>query len=118
VAPDVLDKMAVAGGYPQSCAGCRKFYAAKNAAELSAVLQKLIIVIDEKPCELTLSPQPSNASFLSVSVDGVSVPRGPDTWEYADPKITFADASSYCAKMKASTQDSPVNVEVRIIETL
>src|SRR2546423_40455 len=61
-APDVLDQMATAGGFPQSCAGCRKFYAAKNAAELSDVLTKIIGGIDPLPCELAIAPQPSDPS--------------------------------------------------------
>ncbi len=94
----------------------RKFYRAANATELAAALAAIAKDIGVTPCEYTLEAQPSNPAFLSVIVDGNSIPSGPTTWTLSGGKVNFQGA--LCTKLEASTPQTPVNVEFRIVETL
>jgi hypothetical protein len=133
--PDVLNAMAEAGGFARACpestdAECgsnnicnkttklceKKFYQAANGDELARALADISKKIGVDPCEFLLTQQPSDPRFLSVVVDGQSVPRGDNTWSYDGGKIKFL--GSLCTKLSSSTDLNPVEVEVRVVETL
>ncbi len=131
-----LDLMAEAGGFARACPGgqnsecgtddtcdtasklCRRrFYSAKNAAELAKALEDIGRLIGQgDPCVYTLEAQPSDPKFLSVLIDGTAVMSGPDTWRYEAGKVTFL--GQLCTRLQNATSTSPVNVEFRIVEGL
>lgn len=146
-APAVLNKMAAAGGMARTCLkvdGTRdpalcgaeacdaatnlcatRFYSAANAAELTAALLRITqIVTNDNPCEYKLDSTPSDARLLQVKIDNQIVQPDANTWIYAPPngtippKITFVSNGSVCTKLLNATPQSPVNVEISIIETL
>ena len=138
-APDVLNAMAEAGGFARTCpnhtnAECgtggqclagdvcdKKFYQAKNGAELSQALTNISNILGQgNPCEFPLEAQPSNPKVLTVIVDGVVVPACStgtcDTWTYVGGKVIFQGAK--CDQIKNATPAKPVKVEIRIVEQL
>ncbi|HVE83648.1 MAG TPA: adventurous gliding motility lipoprotein CglB, partial [Myxococcales bacterium] len=83
--PDVLRRMALAGGFPRTCSGgtdaecglggvcdptsktCNPpFYQATNATDLAAVLAKIAKTISQTPCNYFLAVTPSKPEFISV----------------------------------------------------
>jgi len=132
--PAVLAAMGAAGGYTltcpngqdSECAGgtcnlgdqtcSNTYYQAGDRAALSAALARLARTIDPFPCQYTLPLVPTNEKFISVVVDGVAVPRGPDTWEYVPPQELDL-VGSLCAKAEASSTLSPMSVQIGVIQT-
>jgi hypothetical protein len=57
---------------------------------------------------------------LSVLVNGTAVASGPNTWTYHDdpatPSIEFQ--GSLCSSLMESNLTSPVDVEIRAVQTL
>ena len=51
---------------------------------------------------------------------GVDVQPGPASWSYVEAtnSVTFAEGSTWCALLEASTDANPVEVEVRMLTQL
>lgn len=131
---EVLNSLAKEGGFARTCpngtdAECGSgntcivadkvctsaFYQATNGAELSAALNNISNLLGVDACVYTLSEQPSDARYLAVVMDGVTLTEGADTYDYDHPtsKVTFTGAA--CEKIKRSTVQNPVDVEFRIV---
>jgi hypothetical protein len=137
-APDVLNAIAEAGGFPRSCkndAACgpgdhctiapgdtlgvcnQKYYRATNGAELQKALSDIVDGIGNgDACIRTLEAQPENANYLAVIVDGVNQPTGAETWVYKDAQVVFQGAM--CDRLKAATQNAQIKVEIRIVKVI
>ncbi len=134
--PEVLNAMAEAGGFARACpagtdAECggaagscnpntrlctQKFYQAATRTDLALALAQISEMIGSNPCEYLLEAQPTSPELLTVSIDGTSTPRGPDTWTYEAGKVTFQGA--LCSKLEAATTNDPIEVEFRVVEAL
>jgi hypothetical protein len=135
--PDTLNAMAEAGGFKRICpkgtdAECgtnntcnvatgactKKFYQATSANELATTLadiSKSLIIGD--PCVYSLNTIPSDPRFLSVIIDGTTIPaKDPNGWDYAAGQVTFK--GTLCSNISNATPDHPVKVEFRIVESL
>ncbi len=116
--PNTLQAMAEAGGFSTT------YFRATNGAELATQLFKIGGILDDKACETTLEVEPSDPGFLTVLVNGVAAPSGPDTWVYSRKEqngvftsvVTFQGA--LCERLKASTTEEPIQLAFRIVETL
>lgn len=107
---DPADQCVVATGLCQ-----RQYYKATNTAELVAALMDSTNRLPG-PCEFSLSGQPSGQQYVAVLVNGQDVPPGSTTWTYSAGKVTFAEASSTCAGLKA--RDSNTSLEFRFVEKI
>lgn len=138
--PIVLNAMAEAGGFARACpngtnAECgtsnscdpstklcgKKFYQASDGAELSAALKDIgDLLKNQNICEFVLEATPTDARFISVLVDGQALTRDDaTTWTYSSvggDKVILL--GKYCDALKASTVQTPVKVEIRVVETL
>jgi len=84
---EVLDKMAVAGGRPNT--GGTYYYAPTNQAELAAALETIAGSIIS--CRIDLQQTPEFPDGVLVYMDGVKVPRDPNHahgWDYANEEKT------------------------------
>lgn len=134
LATQVLEAMGVAGGFLRPCsqnADCgtgdscgvdhqctRHFFQAKDGAELANAVAKITGDLGQPPCSFPLDETPQDPALLSVLVDGVDVQRGPDSWSYDKGVITFGADTTWCRALTASTDATPINVEVRVLERL
>lgn len=134
VALTTLNELAVAGEYGRTCpdgndgecgAGGRclpggvcekRFYAASNAAELGVALARISELLKMNPCTLAVADAPKDERFVSVLVEGTPVARGPETWRFQDGKIEFL--GMLCERVKQTTASAPLDVEVRVANTL
>ncbi len=135
-APATLNAMAAAGGFARTCPMgtdaecgtnnacvqstkvCRsQFYQAANGAELGKALADISNLISgDTICKFTLDSQPSDPKLLAVTVNGVSLSQSDDTWRFEDAKVVFKGAQ--CTALQQATPANPVNVEIRVVETL
>jgi hypothetical protein len=53
-----------------------------------------------------------------VLVDGLSIPRGTDTWDYVNGSVVFAPNGQVCRRLKEATSERAVDIEIRILEVL
>ncbi len=136
-AAEVLNSMAAAGGFPRTCtadADCggaagscnvgaktcvNQFYQATTADQLADALAKISAdIVSGNLCEFKLTSQPSDPRLLSVRVDDQDVPSGPNSWTYTGGAVLFADGSSYCTAIRASSSQHPVVVDIRVVQQL
>lgn len=139
-APETLNAMAAAGGFPRSCpnetdeecggaAGAcdvashtcqQKFYQASNGDDLAKALTEIQRRLGVDPCIYDLGATPSEPSLLTVIVDGQTTTSGPDTWAYdtseGEPKVKFQ--GDLCTRLTNATEDKPIHVEFRVVEGL
>ncbi|MCP3142425.1 adventurous gliding motility lipoprotein CglB [Pyxidicoccus xibeiensis] len=135
--PAVLDAMARAGGFARTCeagqTSCgpndpcdpntrlcqRGFYQAGNQAELAQALEAISKkVVNPEPCLIRMDPSqlPTDSKLIVVYIDGERTAAGPTTWDAnveANGGVLFNGAT--CERIKASTPDAPVNIEIRAI---
>ncbi|MFP2931978.1 adventurous gliding motility lipoprotein CglB [Pyxidicoccus sp. 3LG] len=135
--PAVLDAMARAGGFARTCeAGqtscgpndpcdpntrlcARSFYQAGNQAELAQALEAISKkVVNPEPCLIRLDPSqvPTDSKLIVVYIDGERTAASPTTWDAnveGNGGVLFTGAT--CERIKASTPDSPINIEIRAI---
>ena len=143
---DVLNKIAVAGGFSPTCdakktcsagtdpadvciinagqsAGVctKKYYQANTGPELAKAL-KLIIGDIVNPCHVVLTNKVKDLTLLSVKVDNQIIPSGPDTWVYSEPDgnpvIDFKAGNPTCDKLQASTKLKPIALEINAVNIL
>ncbi len=137
---NVLNAMAIAGGFQRTCpmgtdAECgtggrcvtstntceAAFYSATNQTELVAALAAISASLGaDTVCKYTLSATPSSADLVSVIIDGVPVPSGPDTWNLTTGQIIFPNTGpqSTCKKLLDATPTAPIKLEIRIVQSL
>jgi len=132
--PAALTAMGAAGGYKltcphgldSECAGgtcnlgdqtcSNTFYQAGDRAALSAALARLAQTIDPFPCKYDLPLVPSDEKFISVVVDGMAVPRGPQTWQYVPPQEVDL-VGDLCTQAEATNTLSPMTLQIGVIQT-
>ncbi|MBK7862355.1 MAG: hypothetical protein IPJ65_27850 [Archangiaceae bacterium] len=122
-----LDALARAGGFARGCPGgptpdcacgadaiCSPAYAsAGDARALHAVFGELFQSLEgDRLCQFTLEVMPRSVDRVAVMVDGVLYERGADSWTLDPPQIVFH--GSLCTRLKESTTDHPVTVELRV----
>jgi hypothetical protein len=142
-ASDTFSRMALAGGFHLGCpmgtdAECgpanvcdlasrlcqRSYFAAANAAELSAGLTSNIapaFVQAPRLCDFVLQQPTVDPATVSVVFNGLQSPGcqealGCDTWTYADGAVHFHGAA--CQQMATSTAYSPVRLTVQYAGSL
>jgi hypothetical protein len=94
----VLNDAAVAGLKPKP--GATKFYEATNAAELDMALQAIAGGVIVPSCTYALASAPPVPDDVTVTVNGMTVPRSPshtDGWDYYPDDMTITFFGSYCA---------------------
>jgi len=94
----VLNDAAVAGGKAKT--GTTKFYEANNANDLAMALQAIAGGIVVPSCSYQLQSVPPDPNNVTVTVNGMVVPRTPshtDGWDYYPDMMTITFFGSYCA---------------------
>ena len=103
----VLDDAAVAGGKakPQE----PKFYEANNAMELEQALQAISGGIIVPSCSFQLMSAPPDPNNVTVTVNGMVVPRSPshmNGWDYYPDAMTITFFGSYCQTIKTGANSN------------
>jgi hypothetical protein len=93
--PDLLNDMAVAGGWPQD--GNVKYFQANSLAQLNAVLAQIGGQVIG--CNLALNQVPEYPNYLFVFFDGVAVPRD-GNWTYNAGSNTIEFTGSFCDQLR------------------
>lgn len=94
----VLNNAAQAGQVPRA-GGPPHYYAANSAAELAAVLDTIAGGIIVPSCSYALASLPPNPDDVTVTLDGVVVPRSTqhtNGWDYHPDAMTITFFGSYC----------------------
>lgn len=105
----VLNDAAVAGGKAKP--GSTKFYEANNAADLDMALNAIAGGVIVPTCTYALASAPPVPDDVTVTINGVAVPRSPshtDGWDYYPDAMTITFFGSYCSdiQMGATTDVS------------
>ena len=100
--PSLLNKLAIAGGAPNTTPP-HKFYPATDEKQLQQALFAIAGGIIPPPCTYKLSSKPQDPDKVTVTFDGKAVPRSlsnKDGWNYTagGSEITFF--GSYCTKLR------------------
>ena len=106
--PAVLNDAALAGGVPRM-GGPPHFYQASNADELDAVLEEISGGIIVPSCSYELKDLPPDPNKVTVSVDGMAVPRSTshtNGWDYHPDASTITFFGSYCTSIESGSVDS------------
>lgn len=126
----ILNDMARAGGFARTCTAAtssidcgsgdfcgadgicgRAAYAASNATELKAVLEKLREKIGAPdPCVIDLGSLPYDN--IVVALDNKELIAGPNSWTASGRKLTFSGAS--CTQIKNSSDSAPVKIDIGV----
>lgn len=101
----------------------RTFFTAQNASELTTALNTIRDSIKcTDPCTQILSARPTadDERLVSVLVDGVNVTPSATTWHYdkAGPAVVFPQGTTICNNLLNATSQKPVNLEIRVVESL
>jgi len=98
----VLNNAAVAGGKPKP--GSTKFYEANNANDLNMALQAIAGGIIVPSCTYQLASAPPDPNNVTVTVNGMVVPRSPSHtmgWDYYPNAMTITFFGSYCSQIQS-----------------
>ncbi len=103
--PGLLNQLAEAGGVPNPKPPF-KFYAATNQTELQSALYAIAGGIVPPPCTYALTAKPEDPESVTVTFDGVPVPRSKSStagWNYTSSgaEITFFGAA--CDQLRAGS---------------
>lgn len=99
----VLNDAALAGGVPRP-GGPPHYYAANSANELAAALQAISGGIIVPSCSYALATAPPVPDDVTVTLDGVVVPRSmmhTNGWDYHPDAMTITFFGSYCQQIMA-----------------
>ncbi len=102
--PTILNDAAVAGLKPKP--GSTKYYEANNAAELDQALQAIAGGVIVPSCSYQLASAPPVPEDVTVTLNGVVVPRSPshtDGWDYHPDAMTITFFGSYCASIQSGS---------------
>ncbi len=130
--PEVLARLARAGGFTRRCAGdgecgasrcvagaCEDaLFLAGDGDELAAALRAVSAALPPSPCEFHLVSPPTDEALLAVRVDGEHVPAGAQTWRYEASRSTVIFEGELCARLTATTTAAPLAVEFRVAQRL
>jgi hypothetical protein len=97
----VLNNSAVAGQVPRA-GGPPHYYAANSAAELNAVLDQIAGGIIVPSCSYALASVPPNPDDVTVTLDGMVVPRSTqhtNGWDYYPDSMTITFFGTYCQQI-------------------
>ena len=100
--PALLNQLAVAGGVPNPT-GANKFYPATNEQELKNAMFSIAGGIIPPPCTYKLNSPPPDPEKVTVTFDGVPVPRtksNKDGWNYTSGGTEITFFGSYCDKLR------------------
>lgn len=141
-APEVLNAMALAGGFPRSCnidggspacpagescqadATCSetKYFQASNRADLASALAAIADTFGN-PCEYTIEQNPENNDERLIVVyltQGESLRQrlvaGPDTFTFSPGLVTLVGET--CSIVSNATPENKVTVEIRVLQSL
>jgi hypothetical protein len=101
----VLNNSAQAGGVPRP-GGPPHYYAANSAAELNAVLDQIAGGIIVPSCSYALASLPPNPDDVTVTLDGMVVPRSTqhtNGWDYHPDNMTITFFGTYCAQIMSGS---------------
>ncbi|HET9156495.1 MAG TPA: adventurous gliding motility lipoprotein CglB [Myxococcaceae bacterium] len=138
-APIVLQELALAGNYPRLCPGpqhdqscgpgnpcqggvcLRQYYQAQDSRDLGAALAEITASLDREPCLRAITPAPTSEDLILLTLNGTKYPPGDDTWHYVPPAdggpaIRFL--GSLCTAIEGSTEQNPVQLDLRILRIL
>ena len=107
-----LAEMALAGGRPNTRPGQPAYYSARDPAQVAAAFDTIERSIVR--CTLRSPSRPDDPNAISVSIDGVTIPRDrahADGWDWTGTsfaRITFFGTA--CEQVAASTNDPEVTV--------
>jgi hypothetical protein len=96
----VLDQAAVAGGKAKP--GNPKFYEANNANDLAMALATIAGGVIVPSCSFQLQSVPPDPNNVTVTLDGMTVPRSPshtNGWDYHPNAMTITFFGSYCSQI-------------------
>jgi hypothetical protein len=96
-----LNDAALAGGVPKA-GGPPHYYHAENAADLEAALEDIAGGIIVPSCEYELTQLPPDPDDVTVTMDGVPVPRSlshTDGWDYHPDEWHITFFGSYCDQL-------------------
>lgn len=97
----VLNNSAIAGQVPRA-GGPPHYYAANNATELQNVLDQIAGGIVVPSCSYALASAPPNPDDVTVTLDGVVVPRSTqhtNGWDYYPDSMTITFFGTYCQQI-------------------
>src|SRR5690606_16872002 len=103
----VLNNAAVAGGKPK--AGSTKFYEANDAQSLQQALNDIAGGVIVPSCSYALASAPPVPDDVTVTLDGMVVPRSPshtDGWDYYPDPMTITFFGSYCTQIMQGAMSS------------
>lgn len=95
-----------------------RFYKAADAAQLTAALQRISLLVGQDVCEFTLDSVPSDPRLLSVEVNGTNIPGSATTWTLAGNQLTFVETGDVCPQIRNATPQNPVDVNISVVEAL
>jgi hypothetical protein len=101
--PQVLNDAAVEGREPRP-GGPPHFYAADNAQQLHMVLDQIAGGIIVPSCTFSLASAPPDPMLVTVTADGVAVPRSTahtNGWDYHPDASHITFFGSYCQKIES-----------------
>jgi hypothetical protein len=104
----VLNNSAQAGGVPRP-GGPPHYYRANSAAELNAVLDQIAGGIVVPSCSYALASLPPNPDDVTVTLDGMVVPRSTqhtNGWDYYPDSMTITFFGTYCADIEGGAMSS------------
>jgi von Willebrand factor type A domain len=100
--PGLLNQLAAAGGAPNKT-GPQKFYPAANETQLKQALFTIAGGIIPPPCTYKLNKPPPDPEKVTVTFDGVPVPRSKSSktgWNYTGGGTEITFFGSYCDKLR------------------
>lgn len=103
-----LNDAAKAGGEARP-SGPPYYYEAGTADDLSAVLEAIAGGIIVPPCEYELASLPPEPDNVTVTIDGVAVPRSAahtDGWDYAPDESHITFYGRFCAQIQSGSSTS------------
>lgn len=98
----MLDDAALAGGVPRP-GGPPHYYHAADANDLAMALEAIAGGIIVPTCEYALAEAPPDPDLVTVTIDGVPVPRDPNHvngWDYHPDEMTITFFGSYCEMLE------------------
>jgi len=96
----ILNQAAIAGGVPK--AGATKYYEATSQAELDMALAAIAGGIIVPSCSFQLQSAPPDPDNVTVTINGVAVPRSPshgNGWDYHPNAMTITFFGTYCSQI-------------------